>query len=258
MEKEKIDLEEIVALSKELFHQYYAGNPKPWFSYLCKDSVYLGTGDPILFGAQAIEEHFSCFQEKTAVIIEEEYFPIALDDRGAQVCGQIIIRNPSGTYGAVTHFTMGYRIIGGEIKLVHQHNSYEYMQPKEKNLLKLDLTSIQFIRSLLSEKPSVKPMAIRSGTQTVFLNPYIVLYVQSQRKNTEIVCIDRVISCNSSIGELAQKLPPVFYHLHRSYLVNTLYIVAIRRFEAELVSGICLPIPAMSYTRVKAELGKII
>ena len=66
--------------------------------------------------------------------------------------------------------------------------------------------------------------------------------------------MDKVISCNSKIGELEQDLPKVFYPLHRGYLVNTLYIVAIRRFEAELISGISSPIPALTYTKVKQDL----
>lgn len=49
MEKAKIDLEEVAALTKTLFHEHYAGNLDAWFSYLCKDSVYLGTGEPRRF-----------------------------------------------------------------------------------------------------------------------------------------------------------------------------------------------------------------
>lgn len=84
------------------------------------------------------------------------------------------------------------------------------------------------------------------------------MYVQSQRRKTEFVCIDRIISCNSPIGEIAKELPELFYPLRRGYLVNTLFIVAIRRFEAELISGICIPIPALNYQQVKQDLQSII
>ncbi|MEI3551660.1 MAG: hypothetical protein V8Q17_03460 [Acutalibacteraceae bacterium] len=40
-------------------------------------------------------------------------------------------------------------------------------------------------------------------------------------------------------------------------MVNTLYIVAIRRFEAELLSGLSLPIPALTYTQVKRDLQEM-
>ena len=49
MAKEKkqkqIHLEEITALTKELFHAHYAGDLERWFDYLCPDSIYLGTGE---------------------------------------------------------------------------------------------------------------------------------------------------------------------------------------------------------------------
>ena len=41
-------------------------------------------------------------------------------------------------------------------------------------------------------------------------------------------------------------------------LMNTLYIVALRRFEAELISGISIPIPALTYTQVKRDLQELI
>lgn len=257
MGKEKIDLEELAELSRTLFHTYYAGDLEPWFSYLCPESVYLGTVDPMLFGGDAIREHFKDFAGRQVDVIQDEYFPIDLGKQAAQVCGRIVVQGTSGQFRVITHFTMGYRIIGGELKLVHQHNSYEYIQSSglgEEQALMLDVNTMQFVRDLLLEKPSAKRMAFRSGKQTLLINPYTILYVQSQRKRTEIVCVDRVISCNSPIGELKDRLPGVFYPLHRGYLVNTLYIVAVRRFEAELISGISLPIPELSYTQVKRDL----
>ena len=70
MAKEKkqkqINLEEITALTKELFHAHYAGDLERWFDYLCPDSIYLGTGEPMLFGGSAIREHFKGFEGEAA------------------------------------------------------------------------------------------------------------------------------------------------------------------------------------------------
>ena len=40
--------------------------------------------------------------------------------------------------------------------------------------------------------------------------------------------------------------------------MNTLYIVALGRFEAGLISGISIPIPALTYTQVKRDLQELI
>ena len=258
MAKEKINLEEIAALTKELFHAHYAGDLERWFSYLCPDSVYVGTGEPLLFGGDAIRLHFKDFNGKAVDILQEEYYPYALGDQAAQVYGQIVVQNKNLRFRVVNRFTISFRLLGGELKMVHQHNSYEYMQQEESEVVKLDVNTMQFVRSLLLEYPAGKRMPIRSGTQTIFINPNTVLYIQSQRKRTEFVYIDRVVSCNSPIGELAKELPEVFYPLHRGYLVNTRYVVAVRRFEVELLSGIVLPIPAQNYTKVKNDLLELI
>lgn len=261
MAKKKINLEEITALTRELFHAHFEGNLDKWFSYLCKESVYIGTGEPLLFGGDAIREHFKDFSGKQADIISEEYYPISLSDQAANVVGQIIVKSIANKIRIITHFTLGYRIIGGEVKMVHQHNSYEFMQNIEGEIsdtIRLDLNTIQFVRNLLLEVPSVSRIPIKSGTQTVFVNPHTILYVQSQRKRTDIVCIDRVISCNSTISEIKDIVPDFFYPLHRCYLVNTLYITAVRRFEADLISGFSIPIPKLTYMQAKQDLQNII
>ena len=258
MAQKEISLEEVTALTKELFHAHYAGDLEQWFSYLCTESVYLGTGEPLLIGGNAIRAHFQGFGGKSVNIIEEEYLPAALGNQAAQVYGQIIVENQENLFRVINYFTITYRIIGGELKMVHQHNSYEYMQQGESETLKLDVNTRRFVRNLLLERPARTRLPIPSGTQTLFVNPDTVLYVQSQRKRTDFVCIDRVISCNTCISEIAKKLPPAFYQLHRSYLVNTEYIVAVRRFEAELLSGICIPIPALTYQQAKQDLKEII
>ena len=261
MAKKKIDIKEVTALTREMFHAYYRGDLERWFSYLCPDSIYIGTGEPILFGGDAIQSHFKSFQGQTAQVAHEEYYPIPLSDTAAQVCGDIVVSSKGVSFAAVTHFTMTWRLINGQLKMVHQHNSYEYTQPEgqgEGGVLQMDRDITRFVRDLLLERPVGGHLPIQSGSQTVYINPYTVLYVQSQRKRTELVCVDKVVSCNSPMGELAKQLPEVFYPLHRSYLVNTLYITALRRFEVELISGAVLPVPAANYTQVKGDLKQLI
>lgn len=214
-----------------------------------------------MFGGNAIRKHFKGFSGKQADIVQEEYYPISLSSQAANVVGQIAIKSLDDKFRVTTSFTIGYRIIREELKMVHQHNSYEFIQhseSKNNHTVVLDFKTIQFVKNLLLEIPSVSRIPIKSGMQTIFVNPNSILYIQSQRKKTDVVCLDRVISCNSTIGELKETMPDFFYPLHRCYLVNTLYIVAVRRFEAELISGITIPIPAVTYTQAKQDLQEMI
>ena len=106
MAKEKkqkqIHLEEITALTKELFHAHYAGDLERWFDYLCPDSIYLGTGEPMLFGGSAIREHFKGFEGRAVDVVSEEYYPVPLGETAAQVCGQIAVRSRQNQLGPST------------------------------------------------------------------------------------------------------------------------------------------------------------
>lgn len=106
MENKKIRLDKIVALTKELFHAHYAGKSEAWFSYLTSDSIFLGTGSPILIGKNSIENHFKVFLEKYANIIQENYFSTSLGEQTVQVCGQIILHGSKGVSKIINHFTV--------------------------------------------------------------------------------------------------------------------------------------------------------
>lgn len=254
MSKTKIDCEQAVCLSQELFHAHFSGEPEKWFSYLSPDSIYLGTGEPALFGRDAIRARFKDFSGILLDILTEEYHPGSAGfffcpglrpDPGPEPAKDFLRDHPLHS---------GLPNAGGRLQLSHIHNSYEYVPAGETPSLKLDLNTLKFVRSLILKQHSGKRIAVRSGNQTIFVDPYTVLYVQSQNKRTELVCADQVISCNSSLSDLARELPDIFYPLHRGYYVNTLYITAIRRFEAELISGAVLPIPALNYTKIRDDL----
>ncbi len=258
MATKKRNTDEILMIAKNIFHTYYSGDLDYWFSFLCPQSIYLGTGEPMLFGADAIKLHFSARAGNPQKILEEEYFPIQLSNRIIQVCGSITVGLEESDYKAITHFTMTFQLIGSEIILIHQHNSYEYMQQSAANetmVLPMDINTAEFVRQLLLDKnKNAKRITLKCKTQSIAVNTNSILYIQGHRKTTEVVCLDRIISCNRSIGELEQELPVQFYRIHKGYIVNKQYIVSVRRFEAELISGITLPIPAARYKKIRQEL----
>lgn len=261
LDKEKSLASKAAEITKKIFNDYYDGDPKPWFSYLCTKSVYTGTGEPLLFVGDAIKEHFRVYSGRKVEVVQEEYHSVDLGDDCALVFGGITVESSDGAFLISTRFSYVYRLIDGEIKLIHQHNSYTQNENSEYENFGgyvPNINTMQFVRRLLIDSSSSKRIPIKSGKQTIFINTNSILYVQGQRKRTEIVCVDRIISCNTPLGKLSKELTNVFYPIHRSYIVNTLYIVAVRRFEVELVSGITVPIPPKTYSEIKAKITEII
>ena len=252
--------EKAVAFVKEGYHNFFSGNTDMWISNLSNDTSYIGTGEPTLFGKDAIQSRFNSFSPKEYEILQEEYYPVALGNDVYLVFGKDAVSSMHGQYRIVVSFTIILKFEGKNIKLLHQNNSYEYfhIENKEEEPIKSDLLTTQYVRNLLLEQPFHHRLPFRSGTQTVFVNPQTILYVESMGKKTNIVCLDRIITSNYAMSECKDILPDSFYQVHRSYLVNTRYVSSIKRFEVLLLSGIAIPVPEKEYTRVKGDLIQMI
>lgn len=260
MENELTIAERLTNTTRDAFRAYHSGNLEPWSKLLAPDSVYLGSGDPILIGKNAIINHFKKYEGVQSTVINDEYHPIVQSRSCGFVYGQIIIGMPDSFQSIVTRFTMVYKIRKNKLIISHQHNSYEhqYITPASQHTpMEINNITQQFIRNLLIHKEENKKIPVASGMQTIYLDSNMILYVQSFGKRTEFVCADRTVSCNTPISELRETLPDIFYPIHRSYLVNINHIAAIRRFEAEMVTGATIPIPALTYTQVKKDLQNL-
>lgn len=255
-------IEILIETTKRIYQDHYNGNNEFWFSMLDNNAVYLGSGDPILFGKTAIVQHFKKYDGVKTVILKEEYQAQLQGRTSGVVYGQFILGTAKKNAGVISRFTIVYKIQKNEPIIIHQHNSYEFknetiFNTEHQNNVPNSLT-FQFIRDVISNKDNDITFSIPCGNTNVILNTGIVLYVQSVGKHTEFVCIDRTVTCNTPIGELKKKLPNVFHQVHRCYIVNVKHIHEIKRFEIDMISGAKIPIPAQTYTQTRDELLKYI
>ena len=95
------------------------------------------------------------------------------------------------------------------------------------------------------------------GNKNIHLDMAMLLYIEGNRHTTLLHCIDNTYTCTQSLQELKEKLSDDFYQIHRSYIIHTDYLISVCCYEAELIGGITLPIPAAKYHQVKTDLEKI-
>lgn len=256
-------LEDTIALSREITQGYYAGNLEPYMSRLCAKSVWLGPGGRVLIGGDIIRSRLSGSVErrpKTYRIIHEEYTPLSLTPRCQAVIGEVRARAGDSQEDdtVAASYTFLYQLIGTETKLVLLHANYEFLRPFALNEdgPKLEMSAYQFVRDVLIEIPPKKRMAIPCGNTTLFVQPDMIFYVQSRNRKAELHCVDKIIQSDLSISEVNAMLPETFCPIHRCYTVNTRYVMAVRRYEAALITGELLPIPFHNYMQVKADLER--
>lgn len=255
-------LEDTVAISREITRAYFAGDMEPYLSRLCSKSVWLGTGGRVLIGGDIIRARLEAGVEKRRLfyqITQEEYTPLAITPRCQAVMGEVRASNPNNTEDTViASYTFLYQLIGTETKLVLLHANYEFFHPfaLNKDGPKLEMSAYQFVRDVLIEIPPKKRLAVPCGSTTLFVQPDMIFYIQSRNRKAELHCVDKIIQSDLGISEVNAMLPETFCSIHRCYTVNTRYVMSIRRYEATLITGEVLPIPFHNYMQVKAELER--
>lgn len=256
-------LEDTVAISREITHGYYAGNFEPYLSRLCSKSVWLGTGGRVLIGGDTIRSRLEAGvgrRTKTYEIFQEEYTPLSLTPRCQAVMGEVRACVPGcqDEDTVTASYTFLYQLIGTETKLVLLHANYEFFHPfaLEEGGPKLEMSAYQFVRDILMEVPPKKRLSVPCGNTTLFVQPDMIFYIQSRNRKAEFHCVDKIIQSDLSINEVNAMVPETFCPIHRCYTVNTRYVMSVRRYEAALITGEVLPIPFHNYMQVKADLER--
>lgn len=251
-------MEDVLALTKTLIHEYCAGNYENWFARLSTNSVFICTGEGMIVGAKNIQERLGIYaKKKRGNIYREEYSLIPINDKTSVVFAEVTTGLSENDFRILNYFTFIYQLIGKETKMIYEHTSYEYFdenKPMEDQSLSMDVYTFQFVKHLLLDNPRQERLCVTSGNQTLFLDMNTLLYVKGDGHGTQLYCIDKTVSCTKSMQELKKDLSDDFYQIHRSYLINTRYLTSLCCYEAELISGVKIPIPAVNYGKVKKEL----
>lgn len=257
------ELEKLVELTRKIIHDCYEGDFTRWFCCLDAKSIWISPGTPMLIGDKCIREYFKQYEAKRIRVLQrEEYQTFSVNSRIAMVIAKLAERNEreeSGKMLITANFI--YKMTGRRIALILQQASLEEI-PEEyagsRKKLPMDLYTCRFVKGLLLDHKQRACISVPSGGRTMFVDLNTVLFIKSNGRKTEFYCLDCIFPCNLSMSILSEKLPGNFYPIHRSYMVNVRYITAVYRYEAELISGVRIPIPALPYMQIKNDLENML
>ena len=107
----KIDLKMVTETALNIMTQYFCnGNTDPWFSHLCSDSVWIGNGEPLLLGKEAIIKHFSHLNMPTTNILDKEIYTKQLNNTDICVYGKMHMGTLNRKQYTVVRFSTIYRM----------------------------------------------------------------------------------------------------------------------------------------------------
>lgn len=81
-----------------------------------------------------------------------------------------------------------------------------------------------------------------------------IIYIEANNTKTCIHTKEEIIEYHITMLELEKKLPNLFFRIHRSYIINVIYVTEIRRYEIELCSKIKIAIPEKKYKKIKEAI----
>lgn len=254
--------EYLVKITKEIMHEYFKGNPEKWFQSLDPHCFFVATGETILSGAENIKNELREHVEKgRGLLLSDEYFYIPLSKKVTAVIAYAVTESNEMKHVQVVNMvSFIWQIKGKEPRIVYEHASYRFYKEKNKEStspLHIEPSPFQVVKHLLMGNPKKKRICFLNGKKTMYLDTTMLLYIEGNGHHTLLHCIGNTFTCTQSLRELKEKLPEDFYQIHRSYIVHVDYLVSICCYEAELIGGISIPIPASRYHHIKIDLERI-
>ncbi len=252
----------LVKITKEIMHEYFQGNPEKWFQYLDPHCVFVATGETILSGINNIKNELGKhLMQGRGTILSNEYFHIPLSKKVTVVIAYTITESKEAKHVQIVNMiSFVWQIKGKESKIVYEHASYRfYEKEKRKKIspLKIEQSHFQIAKHLLMGNPKKKRLCFLHGNKTMYLDTSMLLYIEGNGHTTLLHCINNTFTCTQSLQELKKQLPEDFYQIHRSYIIHVDYLLSVCCYEAELIGGITIPIPASKYRQVKTDLENI-
>lgn len=123
-----------------------------------------------------------------------------------------------------------------------------------------DVGAVQYLLKPVDEKklfdclqtakekpPAPDRLLFDAEAESVLLSEDEILYFEACMHKTKIVLSERSYFTNESFSAVAQRLPDCFFQCHRSYIVNLKRLSAIKKYEAVLDNGACVPVSRRIY-----------
>lgn len=259
-------LQKIIELSQECLVRFWQLDPEFVIRHFDKNIVWIGSAKTQY--TDTYEETVADFRE-----IVKELKPCRLSHQEftvAQNTGNIC--TIAGRYVTTTDDSVGYflqaqqrctfvwEIKQNDPKIKHCHISNPMGELKlaegEKFVNALGEMSKKYWISRIRSLQSKEKIIVTDNKEiTHFLTASEILYVNAIGRNCIIYTVDGAeIYSRSSITEFAEKAGEMFSFVHRSYVVNNVYISAIHPYEITMYGGGKIPVPKKRYGEIKNNL----
>lgn len=81
-----------------------------------------------------------------------------------------------------------------------------------------------------------------------------ILYIEAVGGHAEIHEKSKLICMTQTLAEIKKKLPSQFFQVHRSYLINVLYVTELHRYEVKIDGRYAVPLSQKKYRQIRESI----
>ncbi len=192
------------------------------------------------------EEYHLLFHERNVWVVYGHYKVTATMENGT-----VFHAHVRGTYV--------WRMVNGELKLAHVHESHGDMpmsqMTSEAGQCLADVDFLEYMKHMDMRKANQEKIVFRDKEKNYhYLFPSDILYLKVAVQYSIVHTKTDSFKTWGLLADFEKKVPETFRRIHKSYLVNTMYIDSVRRYRASLTDGQELPIGKERYMELKKHL----
>ncbi len=262
-------LENIIQLSQECLAHFWRMDVEYVIQYFAKDIFWIGSAqDQFTEGyEETVKDFRNIMEEIKPCHLSQQEFYVAQNVKNACT---IVGRYLTTTNDDVGYFlqvqqrcTFVWELVKGVPILKHCHISNPMGELKlaegEKFVNAIGEMTKKYWETRFSDTGETKRILV-TDTQDVihFLLPSEVLYVTANRRNSVIyTTTGEAIQARMSITDFLKAAGEGFSSVHRSHVLNNVYISSIQKYKVIMTDGKSIPIPEKRYKEIREKLIKI-
>ena len=262
MNKPTVTTADVIQMTIDSVRSYYGRKPDITALPLMNDFMWVGSND--FEWCESLAEFTQVVQEdpkESPILLSDEEFHLLFHDRNVWVVyGRYKITTVAEAETLVHAHVRGtfvWRRIDGEMKLAHVHSSHAQDIPLKQLLPQTEPFAegtdyFEHMKRLDALKTNSRKIAFRSRERKHrYVFPEEIQYIKADGAYSIVCTTQEQFQVIGLLAEHETNLPATFQRIHKSYLVNTLYIDSFYRYKAVLKSGQELPIGKEKYMLLK-------
>ena len=256
---------DIIQLTLDNVRSFYNRNPAVTTASMTDDFMWIGSND--FQWGENLKDFYRLSQkeyEEPPVLLSDEEYHVLFHERNVWVVyGRFKImtgRDKGSVLHAHVRCTFVWRKVDGDLKLAHVHGSHAHDIPIT-NLFPVstplgdNISYFDYMKQMDALRTDGEKIAFRDRDKNYrYLFPSDIIYLKAAAQWSIVYTKTESFQVWGLLAEYQKRLPDMFCRIHKSYLVNSMYIDSIHRYRAVLKSGLELPIGKERYMDLKQFL----